>query len=61
MDQYYPVSHTCFFTLELPRYSTKKIMREKLPYAIFNCLSIDADETGEGEEAAELGWAEEEE
>jgi len=61
VDQYYPVSHTCFFSLELPRYSSKKIMREKLLYAIFNCLAIDGDETGEGIEAAGMGWDGEEE
>ncbi len=55
-DQYYPVAHTCFFSLELPRYSSKKIMKKKLLYAIFNCLEIDGDETGPGAEAAALGW-----
>jgi len=44
-DIYLPVSHTCFFSLELPRYSSKKIMLEKLTYAMFNCRNIDADTT----------------
>jgi len=60
VDQYYPVSHTCFFNLELPRYSTKKIMKEKLLYAIFNCLAIDGDETDQAIQAAWMGWDEEE-
>ena len=55
-DMYYPVAHTCFFSLELPRYSSKKIMKEKLLYAIFNCLAIDGDETGPGADAAQMGW-----
>jgi hypothetical protein len=36
-DRYYPVAHTCFFTLELPAYSSAKLMRERLRYAIHNC------------------------
>jgi len=42
-DQILPVSHTCFFSLELPRYSSKQVMREKLMYSIVNCTAIDAD------------------
>jgi hypothetical protein len=29
--------------LELPRYSSLKVMREKLLYSIANCMAIDAD------------------
>jgi E3 ubiquitin-protein ligase HERC2 len=47
-DNYLPVSHTCFFSLELPNYSTVDIMKNKLRYAIFNCTSIDADGGGAG-------------
>ena len=36
-DQYFPVAHTCFFSLELPQYSNKEILRDKLRYAIYNC------------------------
>eukprot|EP01102_Stenamoeba_stenopodia_P010602 TRINITY_DN3219_c0_g1_i3.p1 TRINITY_DN3219_c0_g1~~TRINITY_DN3219_c0_g1_i3.p1 ORF type:complete len:573 (+),score=161.90 TRINITY_DN3219_c0_g1_i3:1015-2733(+) len=43
VDSYMPVSHTCGFSLELPAYSTKEIMREKLLYAITNCKDIDLD------------------
>lgn len=35
-DQYYPETHTCFSTLELPLYSTKEIMQSKLTEALSN-------------------------
>ena len=57
-DQYYPVAHTCFFSLELPRYSSLEITKEKLRYAIFNCSAIDADDTDVGLAAAQMGWEE---
>jgi hypothetical protein len=31
-DIFLPVSHTCFFSIELPRYSTRDILRAKLSY-----------------------------
>ncbi|CAF1115079.1 unnamed protein product [Didymodactylos carnosus] len=37
------LSHTCFFTLDLPPYSTEEIMYERLNYAITHCSSIDGD------------------
>jgi len=42
-DDKLPIAHTCFFSLELPMYSTYKIMRQKLLFAIFNCQAIDID------------------
>lgn len=42
-DQYLPKAHTCFFSINLPRYSSKEIMAEKLRYAIVNCTEMDAD------------------
>jgi len=42
-DNFLPVSHTCFFSLELPNYSSLEIMKTKLRYAIYNCTSIDGD------------------
>eukprot|EP00466_Bigelowiella_natans_P011582 jgi/Bigna1/55601/estExt_Genewise1Plus.C_650016 len=42
-DGVLPVSHTCFFSVELPRYTNKASMREKILYAITNCHSIDTD------------------
>jgi E3 ubiquitin-protein ligase HERC2 len=38
-----PVSHTCFFTLDLPRYPSVEIARERIWYAIKFCGDIDAD------------------
>jgi E3 ubiquitin-protein ligase HERC2 len=45
VDQYFPQSHTCFFQLELPEYSTAEVMYEKFSIAISMCTSIDGDET----------------
>ena len=42
-DEWLPKAHTCFFSLSLPRYSSDTVMREKLLYAIHNCLEMDAD------------------
>ena len=42
-DQYYPVAHTCFFQLELPRYSTAEIMREHLRCKAVSCSMCVAD------------------
>jgi hypothetical protein len=45
-----PISHTCGFSLELPKYSSKEAMREKFIYAITNCQAIDLDfEVGDEE------------
>jgi len=42
-DDKLPISHTCFFSLELPMYSSYKVMRKKILFAIFNCQAIDID------------------
>lgn len=42
-DLMLPVAHTCFFSIELPRYSTKDILKDKLTYAITHCQAIDTD------------------
>jgi len=42
-DSHLPISHTCFFSLDLPTYSTYKILRKKILFAIFNCQAIDID------------------
>lgn len=55
-DSYLPISHTCFFSLELPRYSTLEVMKERLRYAIYNCTAIDGDDTSLGMQAAAMGW-----
>ncbi|CAF2112743.1 unnamed protein product [Rotaria magnacalcarata] len=43
VDEALPRSYTCSFTLQLPAYSTKEIMYERLNYAITYCSSIDTD------------------
>jgi len=42
-DDKLPISHTCFFSLELPNYSSYKVMRKKLLFAITNTQAIDVD------------------
>ena len=42
-DVYLPESHTCFFSLSLPPYSSAAVMRERLLYAIVSCKEIDSD------------------
>jgi len=42
-DDKLPISHTCFFSLEIPDYSSYDILRSKLLFAAFNCLAIDID------------------
>jgi len=44
-DGYHPSAHTCFFTLELPEYSTLEIMYSKVLYAITHCTAVDGDST----------------
>jgi hypothetical protein len=57
-DSYFPLAHTCFFSIELPRYSSLEVMRDKLLYAIFNCEAIDGDDTGAGIAVAAMTWEE---
>ncbi len=57
-DNYLPVAHTCFFSIELPRYSSLDICRRKLTLAISACTEIDADENAVGTQAAAMGWEE---
>ena len=57
-DAYFPVAHTCFFSLELPRYTNLDVMKEKLRYAIYNCQVIDGDDTSIGIQSGLMGWEE---
>ena len=52
VDSYLPVTHTCFFTIDLPPYNSKAVMKDKLLYAITHCTAIDLDTTPTG------GWEE---
>ena len=38
-----PTAQTCFFQLRLPPYNSKRIMTERMSYAINHCRTIDAD------------------
>ena len=38
-----PIAHTCFFSIEIPKYSIYEILRDKLKYAITHCQAIDTD------------------
>ena len=42
-DDKLPSAGTCNFILKLPAYSSKEIMKNKLEYALLNCLEIDSD------------------
>lgn len=53
-DQYLPKAHTCFFSINLPRYSTDEIMAKKLSYTMYNCIEMDADFRLADNEAS--GW-----
>ena len=44
-DGHYPVAHTCFFSLELPVYTSAAICYDRLLYAITHCQAIDIDTT----------------
>lgn len=59
-DDFFPVAHTCFFSLELPRYTSRKCLAQKLIYAIHNCHSIDADTTRESFANLNMNWEEQE-
>jgi len=54
-DDYLPISHTCFFSLDLPKYSTLDILHHKILYAITHCVAIDADDTTNAHRAARRG------
>ncbi|CAM9106802.1 unnamed protein product, partial [Hapterophycus canaliculatus] len=42
-DQYLPKAHTCFFSINLPRYSSDEVMAKQLRYTMYNCIEMDAD------------------
>ena len=42
-DKWLPKAHTCFFSINLPRYSSGAIMAKQLRYAIHSCTEMDAD------------------
>ena len=54
-DGHFPVSHTCFFSMEWPRYSSFDNAKAKLLYAVTNCTDMDMDATTEGRANLALG------
>jgi hypothetical protein len=43
-DSRFPKADTCFFNLELPAYSSKEVLKDRLMFAITNTNSMNADE-----------------
>ena len=59
-DAAYPVAHTCFFSLELPAYSSAAICHDRMLYAITNCNAIDIDTTTAARENRDQAWDDDE-
>jgi hypothetical protein len=55
VDSALPISHTCFFSIELPDYSTLDVMTERVTFAMINCLAIDGDGNGAGDVSIDVG------
>mmetsp|Transcript_3581 Transcript_3581/g.6232 ORF Transcript_3581/g.6232 Transcript_3581/m.6232 type:complete len:1228 (+) Transcript_3581:1-3684(+) len=55
-DSLLPFAHTCYFTIDLPRYSSVEATRRKLLFAIEHCIEIDGDQTTTGRRAAAMGF-----
>lgn len=53
-DAWLPTSHTCFFQLDLPRYSSRRVLAERLRFAMDSCVTIDSD----GAPRSMANWAE---
>ena len=54
-DEHFPVTHTCFFSMEWPRYSSFEVAHAKLAYCIVHCTDMDMDATTEGRANLALG------
>lgn len=42
-DNSLPKSHTCFFSLSIPKYTSDEATKRQILYAIHNCIEMDAD------------------
>jgi len=51
-DNYFPMAHTCFFSIELPKYTSIDVMTQRVSYAFLHCTSIDGDNTSTARAAA---------
>jgi HECT-domain (ubiquitin-transferase)/SPRY domain len=54
-DNSLPSASTCFFTLTLPKYSSKDVLREKLTFAMENVCTMESDYVTNDAEVGE-GW-----
>merc|ERR1712232_1093857 len=52
-DQALPSASTCFFSLALPEYSTKEVLKDKLLFAIQNVTTMETDFQTNSAEIAE--------
>ena len=43
VNEYLPTAHTCFFQLDLPKYTNIDAMYKRILYAITHCSAIDGD------------------
>jgi len=59
-DEALPMSHTCFFTIDLPEYTSLEAMGRKVRYAMENCTAIDIDNQAGDFTPTENGDSEEE-
>jgi hypothetical protein len=57
-NENFPHAHTCFFQIDLPRWTDPVKAREKLLFAITYCRSVDADGGGTSQRAMDLGTGE---
>jgi len=39
-EQWLPTAHTCFFQLDLPAYTSKEVCKQRVQFAIHNCVSL---------------------
>jgi len=42
-DAWFPIAHTCAFSVEMPKYTNIESMTEKIKWAMYNCTTTDAD------------------
>jgi len=54
-DAFFPRAHTCFFSLDLPEYTSSKILKRRLLYAVSHTVAIDSDAGRSAETAGEMG------
>eukprot|EP01129_Flabellula_baltica_P002653 TRINITY_DN1246_c0_g1_i2.p1 TRINITY_DN1246_c0_g1~~TRINITY_DN1246_c0_g1_i2.p1 ORF type:complete len:3131 (-),score=718.92 TRINITY_DN1246_c0_g1_i2:9-8252(-) len=42
-DSHLPTAQTCFFAISIPKYTSAEVAKEKITYAIENCVDLDND------------------